>query len=166
MCTPPGGISNSGRTIRSDSASASTEAEEIADADIGLSWLPDDTWSLGKCGLKVLQYMAAGLPVVANPVGMNREMVIHGETGFLASTREEWATAVTRLARDPQLRQQMGAAGRQFVERHYSVQRWAPVFAELIDRLPQGQVSTSKKSSKRKGRAARPVAPAAEEQLL
>ncbi len=117
--------------------SQSTEAEEIADADIGLSWLPDDTWSLGKCGLKVLQYMAAGLPVVANPVGMNREMVVHGETGFLAASREEWVSAVTQLARQPELRKKMGEAGRKFVERHYSVHRWAPVFAELIHRLPR-----------------------------
>lgn len=113
--------------------SQATETAEVADADIGLSWLPDDTWSLGKCGLKVLQYMAAGLPVVANPVGMNREMVLHGETGFLAATREEWITAITRLASDPDLRRRMGTAGRTFVERHYSVQRWAPRFAASIE---------------------------------
>ncbi len=47
-----------------------TEAREIAAGHIGVSWLPDDLWSRGKCGLKVLQYQAAGLPVVANPVGL------------------------------------------------------------------------------------------------
>ncbi len=119
--------------------SQATEAEEIASADIGLSWLPDDTWSLGKCGLKVLQYMAAGLPVVANPVGMNREMVIHGKTGFLAATRDEWVAAITLLANQPELRRQMGEAGRRHVEQHFSVRRWAPVFAQLIDRLPVGR---------------------------
>ena len=59
-------------------------------ADVGISWVPDDDWSRGKCGLKVLQYMAAGLPVVANPVGVHAEMVRHGETGFLAETTEQW----------------------------------------------------------------------------
>ena len=59
-----------------------TEAAEIAAADIGISWVPDDPWSRGKCGLKVLQYMAAGLPVVTNPVGVHPEMVRPGETGF------------------------------------------------------------------------------------
>jgi glycosyltransferase involved in cell wall biosynthesis len=116
--------------------SAATEAAEVADADIGISWLPDDPWSLGKCGLKVLQYMAAGLPVVANPVGMNREMVQHGKTGLLATTPVEWARAIRTLADDPALRARLGAAGREMVQQHYSVARWAPEFASLIDRLP------------------------------
>jgi glycosyltransferase involved in cell wall biosynthesis len=116
--------------------SAATEAAEVADADIGISWLPDDPWSLGKCGLKVLQYMAAGLPVVANPVGMNREMVLHGETGFLASTARQWSMAIERLAADPALRARMGLAGRELVQQQYSVACWAPRFAALIDQLP------------------------------
>ncbi|MDA7980359.1 MAG: glycosyltransferase family 4 protein [Pirellulales bacterium] len=116
--------------------SQATEAKEVADADIGISWLPDDSWSPGKCGLKVLQYMAAGLPVVANPVGMNREMVIDGKTGFLASSPEGWAQAITRLAESPDLRNKLGAAGRRFVEQNYSVNRWAKEFAALIDGLP------------------------------
>lgn len=115
--------------------SAATETAEVADADVGISWLPDDVWSLGKCGLKVLQYMAAGLPVIANPVGMNRTMVRHGETGFLVRTGQETAEAIARLADDPALRRRMGAAARRLVESDYSVDRWAPVFAELVDRL-------------------------------
>lgn len=62
--------------------SEATEASELAAADIGISWLPDDAWSRGKCGLKVLQYMAAGLPVVANPVGVQRELIRHGGNGL------------------------------------------------------------------------------------
>jgi glycosyltransferase involved in cell wall biosynthesis len=115
--------------------SATSEANEIADADIGISWLPDDPWSLGKCGLKVLQYMAAGLPVVANPIGMNREMVVHGETGLLASTPDEWAAAIARLAAEPSLRRAMGIAARKRVEQRFSVGRWSGEFAALIDRL-------------------------------
>lgn len=117
--------------------SMASEGIELADADIGVSWLPDDPWSLGKCGLKVLQYMAAGLPVVANPVGMNREMVLHGRTGYLAETPAEWSTAVARLAADPELRQRMGQAGRDLVRERYSVDRWSAEFAALVDRLPR-----------------------------
>ncbi|GAG46224.1 unnamed protein product, partial [marine sediment metagenome] len=82
--------------------------------------------------LKVLQYMAAGLPVVANPIGVHCDMVVHGQTGMLASTPAEWANAIGQLAADPGLRQRMGYTGRQLVERQYSVQRWAPEFARLI----------------------------------
>jgi glycosyltransferase involved in cell wall biosynthesis len=112
--------------------SEATEKTELADADIGLSWLPDDGWSQGKCGLKVLQYMAAGLPVVANPVGAHVEMVIPGETGFLASTPGEWAAAISQLGDDPALRRRMGRAGRRLVERHYSVEAWGPRWTELV----------------------------------
>ena len=59
-----------------------TESAEIAAADVGIGWVPDDPWSRGKCGLKVLQYQAAGLPVVANPVGVQADLVRDGETGF------------------------------------------------------------------------------------
>lgn len=116
---------------------AATEAAELAHADIGISWLSDDSWSRGKCGLKVLQYMAAGLPVVANRVGMNRHMVVHGETGLLADTPDEWADAIARLACDPQLRSRMGAAGRRMVEQHYAVDRWGPRFARIIKAVAQ-----------------------------
>jgi glycosyltransferase involved in cell wall biosynthesis len=113
--------------------SSVNEAAELVQGDIGVNWLPDDSWSRGKCGLRVLQYMAAGLPVIANPVGMNRAMVVHGETGLLASTPREWAEAISRLASDPPLRRRMGEAGRQRVARHYSVTAWGPRLAAAID---------------------------------
>ena len=112
--------------------SPQTEAADLADCDIGISWLPDDSWSRGKCGLKVLQYMAAGLPVVANPVGANTEMVIPGETGFLANTPDEWSEAFQLLASDPKLRRKLGTAGRRLVENRYSVARWEDPFAAAI----------------------------------
>ncbi len=115
-----------------------TETAELASADIGISWIPDDLWSRGKCGLKVLQYMAAGLPVVANPIGVHPEMVRHGETGFLADSVAEWTTAIGALAADPALRQCLGDAGRRLLEKDYGVrtgaQRWSDVFGRLSAR--------------------------------
>lgn len=113
--------------------STATEAEDVAAGDIGVSYLPDDAWSRGKCGLKVLQYMAAGLPVVANPVGMNRRMVIDGRTGLLADSPGEWAQAIARLAADPALRRRMGAAGRRLIEQRYSVERWGPQWVDILE---------------------------------
>jgi glycosyltransferase involved in cell wall biosynthesis len=112
--------------------SEATEAAEIASADIGISWLPDDDWSRGKCGLKVLQYMAAGLPVVANPVGVQADLVRHGESGFLASSPQEWVEAIARLTHDPELRRRMGAAGRRRVEAEYSVAAGGRLWRELL----------------------------------
>ena len=112
--------------------SSETEAADLADCDVGISWLPDDSWSRGKCGLKILQYMAAGLPVVANPVGTNPEMVIPGQTGFLASTPDEWAEAISLLAADAELRRRMGRASRRLVEERYSVAGWEEAFAAVI----------------------------------
>lgn len=113
----------------------SGEAAEIAAADVGVSWVPDDLWSRGKCGLKVLQYMAAGLPVVANPVGVQAEMVRHGETGFLARTPAEWVEALRRLASDPELRRRLGAAGRRRVEAEFSVEAGAARWLGLLHGL-------------------------------
>lgn len=119
--------------------SESTESAELASSDIGVSWLPNDPWSRGKCGLKVLQYMAAGLPVVANPVGVQAEIVRHGENGFLAETPAQWAEAVGRLARDPELRREMGREGRRRVESEFSVAVGARRWIALLDRLCKRQ---------------------------
>jgi hypothetical protein len=110
-----------------------TETATIAGADIGVSWTPDDEWSRGKCGLKVLQYMAAGLPVIANPVGVQATLVQDGVTGLLARTSAEWVSAVQKLAGDAALRRQMGAAGRARVERDFSVAAGGQLWRDLLD---------------------------------
>jgi glycosyltransferase involved in cell wall biosynthesis len=115
--------------------SEQSETAEIAAADIGISWLPDDDWSRGKCGVKVLQYMAAGLPVVANPVGVQTDLVRHGETGFLATTPAEWVEAVRRLAADPDLRRRMGVLARWRVEREFSVEHGGRLWRDLLDTM-------------------------------
>ena len=114
-----------------------TEPAEIATADAGISWVPDDPWSRGKCGLKVLQYQAAGLPVIANSVGVHAEMVRDDETGFTATTTEEWVAAVARLVADPALRQRLGRAGRRQVEERYSVAAGARRWIAALDRFTE-----------------------------
>jgi glycosyltransferase involved in cell wall biosynthesis len=109
-----------------------TEVEELAAGDLGVSWVPDDLWSRGKCGLKVLQYQAAGLPVLANPVGVQAEMIVPGVTGLLAKSPEEWVEAVRMLADDPALRLRMGRQARASVAAGYSVAAWAGAFVAAI----------------------------------
>ncbi|HEY1380046.1 MAG TPA: glycosyltransferase family 4 protein [Gemmataceae bacterium] len=128
-----------GMSVEPVAWSAATESADLAAADIAISWVPDDDWSRGKCGLKVLQYMAAGLPVVANPVGVQAELVRHGETGFLASSPAEWVESVRRLAADPELRRRMGALGRWQVEGEYSVTAGGRRWRELLAALTAGR---------------------------
>jgi glycosyltransferase involved in cell wall biosynthesis len=115
--------------------SEQSEAAGIAAADIGISWVPDDPWSRGKCGLKLLQYMAAGLPVVCNPVGVHNEMVRHGANGLLAQTPEQWVDAIGLLAQGPELRKQLGRTGRAAVEAGYSTASGAARWLVLFDQL-------------------------------
>ena len=104
------------------------EAAALLEFDVGIMPLPDDDWSRFKCGFKLIQYMAAGLPTVASPVGVNPQIVVPGVTGELAETKAEWVAAMAGLLGDVERRRQMGAAGRQRVEERYSVQtnweRW------------------------------------------
>lgn len=108
------------------------EANLIRSTDIGVMPLPDTLWARGKCGYKLIQYMACGLPVVASPVGVNCTIVEHGVTGFLASSDEEWRDAIATLLADPDLRRQMGEQGRRRVEQRYSLQLWGPRVATLL----------------------------------
>jgi glycosyltransferase involved in cell wall biosynthesis len=112
--------------------SEETEGRELAAGQIGVSWLPDDVWSRGKCGLKLLQYQAAGLPAIANPVGCQTEMIKNGETGSLATTPEEWVMAARLLAANDRLRRRMGQRARERVEADYSYAAWAETFVNAI----------------------------------
>ena len=110
---------------------ASADAD-VASGDVGVSWVPDDLWSRGKCGLKVLQYQAAGLPVVANPVGVHRHLIRPGVDGFLPATPDEWVAAIGTLARDLDLRRRLGRAARAAVEANFSVAAWSSRFVATV----------------------------------
>ena len=112
--------------------SEETEVASIRSFDVGIMPLLDAAFERGKCGYKLIQYMACGLPVVASPVGVNRQIVEHGVNGFLAETPEQWDQALQTLLADANLRQRMGQAGRQKVEREYCSQVTGPRMAALL----------------------------------
>ena len=112
--------------------SENTEVNEIRRFDVGIMPLLDEPWARGKCGFKLIQYMASGLPVVASPVGVNCEIVESGMNGYLASTTEEWVLALETLRADLKLRRLMGASGRKRVEEKYCLSVTAPRFVELL----------------------------------
>jgi len=114
--------------------SEETEVASIAGCEVGIMPLTDTPWERGKCGYKLIQYMACGLPVVASPVGVNREIVRDGENGFLAREPGDWVDCLERLLADSGLRQSMGRAGRQRVELEYCVQQAAPRWVTLLQK--------------------------------
>jgi glycosyltransferase involved in cell wall biosynthesis len=115
-----------------------SEPSELEAMDIGVLPQPDDPWTRGKAAFKALLYMATGLPVVASSGGVNTDVVRDGETGFCVDGAAGWVAALDRLAGDPALRQRMGDAGRERVERHYSLRVLAPRFAEILRRAARG----------------------------
>jgi glycosyltransferase involved in cell wall biosynthesis len=111
------------------------EPGDIRGLDIGIMPLPDDEWARGKCGLKVLQYMACGVPVIASPVGVNKEIIRDGENGFLAAAEKDWLQKLSLLARDEELRRKLGQKGRQTVQDRFSLTHWGPKLASLYKSL-------------------------------
>lgn len=113
--------------------SSRSAVEEITQFDVGIMPLPDNQWTQYKCGFKLLQYMAAGVPSVASPVGVNREIIAHGESGFLAGTPEEWTASLATLMTDMTLRRSVATQARQRVEHSYSVEACLPTLLAAID---------------------------------
>lgn len=123
---------NYGLPMESFPWSEGTEVRAILSFDVGIMPLPDEPFARGKCGYKLIQYMACGLPVIASPVGANCEIVEHGVNGFLADTEEDWRYYLSLLIDDVSLRNKMGCAGRKKVEERYCIQVTAPLLVDLF----------------------------------
>jgi len=113
--------------------SEGTEASLLGQAHVGVMPLTDDLFAQGKSAFKLLQYFAAGIPVVASPIGENRHVVENGRNGFLAATDEEWLTRLEQLYHKPELRETMAAAAAVDVEK-YSLAAWVPRLVAFLER--------------------------------
>lgn len=109
-------------------------SDDLAEIDIGVMPMPDSEWARGKCGYKLLQYFAAGIPAVASPVGIAPKL-LGKDRGLSAKTTEEWVLRIRELADDVEARKQIGSNGRRLVEAEYSHRRWAPEIAALLSEL-------------------------------
>ena len=114
------------------------EVEDLQGFDIGLMPIPDDPWTRGKGGYKLLQYMATGLPVVTSPVGINQQLVKDGEVGFWAGDADEWERRLAALIDDPELRRRMGVKGRETVESKYALDVSSVRLVKLLRGLVAG----------------------------
>ena len=120
--------------VRVDFVQWSEESEfrEICTFDVGIMPLPDNAYTRGKAGFKLLLYMAAGIPSVASPVGVNSEIIITGKTGYLARNEEEWQRGLEELIKKPSFRQEMGREAREYVARKYDYSTWAPILVDIL----------------------------------
>ena len=109
-----------------------TEIADLLGLHVGLMPLEDDPWAQGKCAFKALQYMALGIPALVSPVGMNTEVVQHGQNGFVCATPAEWEASLRQLLADAALRQRLGKAARATIEARYSVAANTPNFLALF----------------------------------
>jgi glycosyltransferase involved in cell wall biosynthesis len=110
-----------------------TEVTDLHDFDIAVLPLDDDEFERSKFPFKLLQYMAAGLAIVASPVGIVPALIEDGVSGLLATTAADWAQAFRRLAGDAELRRRLGAAAQRRAEAAFSTSRYAPVWQELLE---------------------------------
>ncbi|MEM1137897.1 MAG: glycosyltransferase family 4 protein [Bacteroidota bacterium] len=113
--------------------SKSTEIEDLMAIDIGIMPLTDDQWSKGKCGFKALQYMALEKPALVSPVGVNTQIVEHGENGYHCKNEDDWFNYLSFLLKNPSVCQAMGQKGRILVKENYSLESNSSNFLELFD---------------------------------
>lgn len=132
---PLGQINLSGVNVRHARWSAESEFDLLNSMDIGVMPLsPESEWDRYKCGMKLIQYMAARLPAVASPVGVNAE-ILSDDCGFAATTSAEWEAQLTRLIEDASLRRKIGDAARSKVEAEFSIQSQFPRYEAALRSL-------------------------------
>jgi glycosyltransferase involved in cell wall biosynthesis len=132
VCGAGAAVDMPGVTVENVRWTLDSEVSLFNTCDIGIYPLPDDEWARGKCGFKAIQFMACGVPVLASPVGVNRDIIQDGVNGFLGPNESEWKAKLARLIDDAQLRRQLGDEGRRTVEARYSLNATAPKLVETV----------------------------------
>ena len=118
------------------------EVSLIKGFDVGIMPLPDEPFERGKCGYKLIQCMACGVPVVASPIGANSTIVREGVDGFLARTPDQWLSALRQMYLNPTLRASMSTAGRRRIEEHYALQVTAPRLGRLLTEVLESKTKS------------------------
>jgi glycosyltransferase involved in cell wall biosynthesis len=125
-----------GVTVRHATWDGPREVDQLHEIDIGLMPLfADNEWDKYKCGLKLIQYMAVGIPAVASPVGVNASIVTHGRDGFVAASDSEWEAALRPLLIDENLRRTIGAAARETARTRFSIEANFPIYEAALREL-------------------------------
>lgn len=111
------------------------EVEELSKIDIGIMPLNDGLFEKGKCGYKLIQYMALGIPVIASPVGVNSVLIEQNKNGFLVEGLPQWKEAMEHLINDSLLRKKMGDAGKDMIKQKYCLEVMQPILIQLFKKI-------------------------------
>jgi len=112
--------------------SPETEVRDLIGCDVGVMPLFDGSFERGKSALKIIQYLAAGVPAVASPVGANCDVIADGYNGFLAASPDDWLRKIRVLISQPETAREFARRGRRLVEQEYSLQSNAPKLASIL----------------------------------
>lgn len=115
--------------------SESSEVFDISKIDIGIMPLEDGSWEKGKCGYKLIQYMACGKPVIASNVGVNQEIINKSNSGFIINDISEWEKHLKHIITQKQLRIDLGDNARQSVIDNYSIKSQLPVWDKIFNEM-------------------------------
>jgi glycosyltransferase involved in cell wall biosynthesis len=115
--------------------SPESEKQLLTSMDIGIMPIPDDNWTRGKCGFKGLQCMSFGIPVVMSAVGVNNQIINHGENGYLANSNEDWLNSLSKLINDVSLRNEIGKNGKSTVDEQYALEKWQAKVVEIFNEI-------------------------------
>jgi glycosyltransferase involved in cell wall biosynthesis len=112
--------------------SKENELQTLYSFDIGIMPLPNEPWVKGKCGFKLIQYMACGIPSIGSNIGANKEIINDGSNGYLARGKEEWVQKISTLLKDVELRKKFSKQGRKKIEQNYSIKSVLPEFITIF----------------------------------
>lgn len=119
-------------TVKNIPWSVNAETAELSSSHIGIAPMVNNAWTRGKCALKVIQYMAAGLPVVSDRCGANQTVITEGKTGFLVDNETDWMEAIVELVENPERALQMGHLGRLRAQEHFDLPQVAESVAKKL----------------------------------
>jgi glycosyltransferase involved in cell wall biosynthesis len=119
--------------------SAESEVDLLRSFDVGLMPLQDSLLTRGKCGFKMILYMAVGCPVVASAVGANVEILQGSGAGLLVEDVDGWGEALGQLiTASPEESARMGEAARAHAVANYSVASVIDRYVEVFERVALG----------------------------
>lgn len=96
------------------------ENEYLNECSVGIMPLTDSEWTRGKCGYKLLQYLACGKPVVASPIGVNAQILREADIGLDVAAEKDWVHALEKIKNDPDYSFSFSKNGRKLVLDKYS----------------------------------------------